>query len=152
MKISVEQIKELREETQVSIGEIKKALEEAQGDSQKALKFLAKRGAAVAAKKKKRQAGQGRIEAYIHPGAQIGVLLEIRCETDFVARSEDFKNLAHELALQIAGIGPADVKELLGLPYVRDPQKTVQELIEGVIAKLGENIQVVRFMRFEVGQ
>ena len=130
--------------------ECKKALEQAQGDETKALDFLSESSARLAAKKSERQIKAGLIDAYIHANRKIGVLLEIGCETDFVARNEIFKNLAHEICLQISAMNPQSVEELLGQPFIKDPQKTVQNLINETVGKLGENIKVGRFTRFEI--
>lgn len=151
-KISTDKIKKLRKQTGVSIGDIKQALESAKGDEQLALDILQKKGAEIARKKGEREAAEGIVEAYIHQDKKIGVLLELRCETDFVARTPEFQELAHELALQIAGTGPEGEKELLDSPYIRDSQKTVKGLIDEYITKLGENIQIARFVYFRVGE
>lgn len=147
--ISIEQIKQLRGETGVSISECKRALEEANGDSEKAKKVLRMRGQSLAKKKKEREVKQGIIESYIHTGEKIGVLIDIRCESDFVARSEDFKKLAHELCLQIAAISPEETP-LFSQPWIKDEAKTIKDLIDEHIAKLGENIVIKRFARYEI--
>jgi len=159
-------IKELRERLGAGIMECRSALIEAGGDLDKAAELLRERGLAKAAKKADRATPQGLIEAYIHPGARIGVLLEINCETDFVARTEEFKALAHDIALQVAALGPRclspedippDSEEdrenacLLKQPFIKDPSKTVEDVITEVTAKVGENIRVRRFVRFELG-
>lgn len=193
--ISINQIKQLREETGVSIMECKKALIESGGDIEKAKEILRKWGKVLADKKSNQEVRQGIIEAYIHPNRKIGVLLELRCETDFVARSEDFKKLAHELCLQVASMNPLfldprDIPEeflagerkiyqqqlknsgkpqkiineivegklkkyseeisLLSQPWIRDETKTIKELISDFIARVGENIVVKRFVRYEI--
>lgn len=147
--ITIDQIRQLREETEVSVSECKKALEEAGGDIEKAKNILKKLGKAMAEKKKSREAGQGIVEAYIHPNKKIGVLIDIRCETDFVAKSPDFRKLAHELCLQIAAVSP-DESPLLEQPWIRDADKSVKDLVEEYIAKIGENIEVKRFIRYEI--
>jgi|SRR3989344_6983261 len=148
--ISVEQIKELREVTGISISECKKALEEAGGNMEKAKAVLKEWGREVAAKKQERQVGEGLVVSYVHGNGKIGSLAAVRCETDFVARSEDFKNLCHELALQITSLEAETVEELLSQQYIRDPGKTVRNLVEEAIAKLGENIAVEKFARFRI--
>ena len=148
--VTLEQIKLLREETNLPIVDCKKALEEAKGDLVKARKLLQDRGVRIAEKKQTREVGEGLIETYLHPTGKVGVLLDVRCETDFVARSEDFKNLCHELALQVASMDPTTAEELLKQPYIRDPSKTMKDVITEAIAKLGENIIVKRFSRFEI--
>lgn len=148
--IPLEQIKQLREETNLPISDCKKALEEAKGDLEKARKLLRDRGVQIAQKKQAREAGEGLIETYLHPTGRVGALLDVRCETDFVARSADFKSLCHELALQVASMNPETTEELLKQPYIRDPSKTMKDVITETIAKLGENIIVKRFSRFEI--
>jgi elongation factor Ts len=144
----------------------KKALEEADGDLDKAEAILANQGVAKAAGKASRATGEGMIEAYIHSGGRIGVLLEINCETDFVARTNDFEQLAHDVAMQVAAMDPAyidseDVPEgeevaqealLLQQPFIKDPSKTISDLVTESIGKLGENIKIRRFTRFSLGE
>ena len=147
--ISIGQVKQLRQETGVSITECKKALEQAKGDLEKAKEILRKWGKELAGKKSKREAGLGIVEAYIHPDKRIGAMIELRCETDFVAKSKDFKELVHELCLQIAAMDPEE-DSLLSQPWIKDETKTIRELIDEYIAKLGENIIVKRFIRYEI--
>ncbi|MFA5228667.1 MAG: translation elongation factor Ts [Candidatus Paceibacterota bacterium] len=111
MAVEIETIKQLREETGISLGDCKKALEESNGDIALAKEYLKKRGAAVAQKKTEREVGAGIIDSYVHSNKRLGVLLEINCETDFVARGEDFQNLSHEICLQIASMKPMYLKE-----------------------------------------
>lgn len=189
------QIKKLREETCVSLSQCKKALEESGGDLEKAKEILKKWGEDVAQKKSMRATSAGIIESYIHSNKKIGVLIELRCETDFVARNQDFQNLAHEIAMHIAAFNPLYISEeeispevlenekriyseqfanekkppqilekmiegkmakfkqgicLLTQPFVKDDSKTVKEIINGAIAKIGENISVKKFIRFEI--
>ncbi len=129
--------------------ECKKALSEADGDFTKAKEIIKERGLAKADSKSERVAGAGRIESYIH-NDRVGVLLEIHSETDFVARSEPFIELAHNVAMQIAAMDPENVESLLAQEFIKDSKTTISELIKGTIAKLGENIQVVRFTRYEI--
>jgi elongation factor Ts len=145
---NIDQLKKLREETSLSISECKKALEEAKGDIKKAKEILQKWGKEIAEKKAKREVKAGIIDSYIHPNKKIGVLLELNCETDFVAKSPDFQNLAHELCLQIAAMG--DEIPLFEQPWIRDETKTVKDLIDEYIAKLGENIVLEKFVRYEI--
>jgi elongation factor Ts len=145
----VEKIKKLREETEISIAECKKALEEAKGDLEKAKEILKKRYGEMAKKRKERETKEGIIEAYIHPGKKIGVLLELRCESDFVAKNPEFQKLAHELCLQIAAIDPEEVP-LLEQNWIRDESKKIKDLISEYIAKFDENITVERFARFQI--
>jgi elongation factor Ts len=164
MKISIETVKELRNRTNVGIADCNKALLEMGGDIEKAIEFLKQRGAAIAETKKDAAATEGVIEAYIHHTRRVGALVELNCETDFVARTPEFKDLAHDLAMQIAAASPqfltseempseADPQTvcLLNQPFIKDPTRTVQEIIAETIAKVGENIKVRRFARFELG-
>ena len=148
--VSIDQIKQLREETGLSISECKKALEDANGDMEKAKEVLKQWGKKVAEKKQVREVGEGLITSYVHGTGKIGVLVDIRCETDFVARSDDFKEVSREIALQVASMDPSSVEELLRQPYIKENSRTVKELISDYIAKLGENIQVGRFEIFEI--
>ena len=170
MKISIETVKELRSRTNVGIADCNKALAEVGGDIEKAIEFLKQRGAAIAEAKKDEVATEGVVEAYVHHTRRIGALVELNCETDFVARTPEFKELAHDLAMQVAAAAPqfltseevpaeaeteaeADLQTvcLLNQPFIKDPTRTVQEIIAETIAKVGENIKVSRFARFELG-
>lgn len=148
--VSIDLIKQLREETGISVGECKKALEQAAGDMEKAKELLRAWGKEVASRKQKREAKEGLIEAYAHATGKVAAMVQVRCETDFVSRSADFKNLCHEIALQVVSMDPADVPALLDQQYVRDSSRTIRNLVEEMIAKLGENIVVERFIRFEL--
>lgn len=150
--ISISQIKKLREKTGAGVMDCRRALEEMKGDEKKAEALLKKWGVEKAEKKAGRATSAGLIDSYIHAGGKVGVLLEIACETDFVARTAEFKNLAHELCLQIASMAPKDVKALLQQEYIRDPNITVEQLVKQVIGKLGENITISRFIRFQLGE
>jgi len=195
MVISIEQVKDLRQQTGAGVLDCRNALEEVDGDLEKAMELLSKKGLAVAAEKAEREASEGLVEAYIHAGGKLGVLLEVNCETDFVARTDDFRELAHDLAMQVADTSPEylasddipeDVLErerewhrgqiggdkseeiierilegklhkyyqqvcLLDQPFIKEEGMTVRDLITSKIAKLGENIKVHRFARFELG-
>jgi elongation factor Ts len=168
LHISTEVIKELREKSGAGVIDCKNALLESSGDLEKANEILTKRGVAIAKKKADRVAEQGVVESYIHPGGKIGVLVEINCETDFVAHTDDFKELAHNIAMQIAAMSPkylspdeipadeakTEDHQTLCLhlqPFIKDPSKTVQDIVTETIAKVGENIKVRRFVRFELG-
>lgn len=144
-----EQIQKLREITGAGVMECKRALQEANGDFDKAISIIHEEGLVRAEKKKERTTGAGVLESYVH-NERVGVLLELRCETDFVGRSKEFRELAHNLAMQIAAMDPADVEDLLKQMYIKDETLTVEDLIKRVIAKLGENIKVERFCRYEV--
>lgn len=195
MGISIEMVKDLRQQTGAGVLDCRNALEEAEGDVKAALYLLREKGLAIAARKADRQADEGLVEAYIHAGGKLGVLVELNCESDFVARTEDFRELAHDLAMQVAAADPqyvapedvpGDVLEqeredqreqlgqdkpeevverilegklhkyysevcLLAQPFIKDEGVAVQDLIASKIAKLGENIKVRRFVRFELG-
>lgn len=148
--LSTEQIKQLREKTGISVIECKNALEQANGDEAGALKILGDLGKEKAAKKSERETGQGIIEAYIHANSRVGVILELNCETDFVAKNSEFKQLAHDLAMHIAASEPKSAEELLSQPFIKDSAKTIQDLINETIAKLGENIKIGKFVRLEI--
>jgi len=193
--INIDLVKKLREETGVSLAECKKAVDEANQNIDVAKEILRKRGQLMAAKKSSREASEGIITSYIHPNQKVGVLLDIRCESDFVARSDDFQNLAKEICLQVAAMKPLFVKTddipeeiikkekeifkaqliesdkpkevhdkiidgklnsfikdscLLLQPWVKDSNKTIDDLIKETIAKIGENILVLEFTRYEI--
>lgn len=165
MQVSAEAIKILREQTNAGIMECKRALQETKGDMAAATEILKQKGHALAKKKESRIASQGLIEAYVHTGSKVGSLVELNCESDFVARTPEFKNLAHDLAMQVvgacpryinredvpAGVEAADEDCLLLQPFIKDPSKKVQDLITDAVSKVRENIQVRRFVRFELG-
>lgn len=150
-KFDIELLKKLREQTQAAVMDCRKALEENNGDFKKAVLWLEKRSKEKAEKKAGREVREGLIDCYIHATGKVGAIIELSCETDFVARNDEFKKLAHELAMQIASMEPNDVNELLNQEYIRDPQKKIEEVIKELIGKLGENIVVKRFERFEIG-
>lgn len=150
-KITIETIKTLREKTGAGVMEAKKALEESGGDEKKAIAWVRKHGIMKVAAKAQRKAGEGLIASYVHVGGKVAALAELACETDFVARTEEFTTLARELAMQVASMEPKDVKELLAQEYIRDPLKTVEQLIAEVVSKTGEKIEVKRFVRWELG-
>lgn len=148
---TVDQIKKLREETGAGIADCREALDEAKGDMTKAKAILKKKGLDKAKSKGEREVKAGLVEVYSH-GGRVGVLVELLCETDFVAKLEDFKSLAHEIALQIASMKPESVADLLKQEYIRDNSQTIDDLVKGVVAKLGENIQIGRFERIALGE
>lgn len=150
MAISAQQIKELREKTQAGFSDCKMALEESNGDMKKAEEILRKKGFEKAAKKSDRETGQGLVESYVHQTGKVGVLVSVLCETDFVARTDEFKHLAHEIAMQIAAMNPKDVDALLKQEYIRDGSKVINDLVTETIAKLGENIKISEFKRSEI--
>ncbi len=174
MKVSLESVKELREMTYASIIECKKALQEVNGDIEKARELLRKRGLEIASGKQSRQAKEGRIEAYVHHGNKIGVLLEVNCETDFVARNSDFYQFTKDVAMQIAAYNPKYLKRedvaagviesekdkelffkdncLLEQVFIKDPSLTIKDYLGSLIAKIGENIVIRRFVRYKIGE
>lgn len=167
MQIPTTIIKELRERVGAGVMECRNALVEAEGDLDKAADILKERGLAKAAKKADRATSEGLIECYIHIGGHIGALIEMNCETDFVARTDDFKALAHDVAMQVAAmcpqfVNPEDMPQdrredpravcLLKQPFIKDASKTVEDVVKEVTAKIGENIRVRRFIRFELGE
>jgi len=196
-EITAAMVKELREKTGAGMMDCKKALQEAEGDFEKAVELLRKKGIAKAAKRAEREANEGVVTAYIHPGSKLGALVEINCETDFVAKTDDFQEFAKNIAMHIAASNPLAVSRedldqtilekekeiyreqalasgkpehivdkivegrlekyfsevcLLEQPYVKDPDKTIKELLTETIAKVGENINIKRFARFRIGE
>lgn len=147
--MDIQEIKKLREETGAGVLDCQKALSEAKGDLKKAKEILKEKGFDKATKKEERPTGCGLIDSYAHFG-KIGVLIEVACETDFVARTKEFKNFVHDLCLQIAGMAPKNEKELLSQPFIKDESKTVEELLKEKIAQFGENIKIKRFLRWEL--
>ena len=163
MASTTELIKELRERTSAGVMDCKKALDESNGNVDKAEQILKEQGIASAAKKAGRDTDQGLIETYIHSGGRIGAMVEVNWETDFVARTKEFSDLAHDIAMQIAAMNPSTLEEnntdvasdnssLLQQPFIKDPSKNIQELINETVGKLGENIRVRRFKRFSLGE
>jgi len=148
--MDIKLLKKLRNQTGVSIADIRAALEETGDDEKKALEWLKKHGIEKAEKKAERETAQGLVESYVHQNGKIGSVVVLLCETDFVARTEDFKHLAHELAMQVAALNPKDVDSLMEQEYIREPGIKISDLIKSAIAKLGENITVAEIQRFEV--
>ncbi len=144
-----EAIQKLRAATGAGVMECKRALTDAGGNFEQAVKLIGERGLVKAESRQSRAAGAGLLETYIHQN-RVGVLLDVHAETDFVVRSEPFRELAHELAMQIAAMDPKDVAELLAQPYIKDAATTVEALVKGTMAKVGENIVVERFTRYEL--
>lgn len=151
MNVSLELLKKLRAETKAGVSDCREALEETNGDYEKAKKLILARSLEKAAKKEGKETSQGIIESYIHAG-RIGVLVELKCETDFVAKTDEFKSLAHEIALQVASMNPKNVEELLKEEYIRDSSLKISDVIKHTVAKVGENITVTRFSRMELGE
>jgi elongation factor Ts len=174
MGASVDNIKELREATGCGVIDCKKALEEAKGDMKQAKELLMQKGLEIAAKKGNREAKEGRIESYVHMGNKLAVLVEVSCETDFVARSEDFSRFVKDVAMHIAAAAPKYIKEqdvpaddleaagdrdvfikencLMKQPFIKDPSKSIQDYLNQLIAKIGENVYINRFTRYKVGE
>jgi elongation factor Ts len=150
MEISMDMIKALREETGVSIMKCKKALEEAQGDMDKARDLIKDLSAKAAAKKADRDLGAGIVQSYIHPNNTIGALINLACETDYVARNEDFIGLANDIEMHIAAMMPETIEELLEQGFVKDPETPISKLIEEAILKIGERIEVAEFTRYAI--
>ena len=143
MAITLEQIKELREETGAGIMDVRKALTESDGDTKKAKEWLEKKGMKRAAEKSERETEAGYVFSYVHFNGKVGSLIKLACETDFVAKTEDFQNLGKEVAMQVASMKPETVDELLKQDYLRDTSKTIEAMIKVVSGKTGENIKVV---------
>ncbi len=152
MKADIKLLKKLRQDSGTGIADCRKALEESDNDYKKALLWIKKHGIEKAAKKSDRETSQGLVEAYIHQGGKVGAMVELLCETDFVARTDDFKNLAHELAMQVAAMDPKDADALLKQEYIRDGSIKIEDLIKQAIAKLGENIVVKKISRISLGE
>ena len=174
MPVTVEMVRQLREETGAGVMACKQSLTETDGDMARAKELLEKQGLAAASKFSQRATSEGRIAAYVHPGDRIGVLVELGCETDFVARTGELAELAHEIALQVAAMQPLYVSEddipddvedgdgltperkgevlLVEQPYIRDPSKTIGQLVTEVSARTGENVHIRRFVRYELLQ
>lgn len=160
-KASVADIRAIRADTGAGVMDIKRAIEDAEGDLDKARELLGQRGSQFSAKRAERETREGLVTAYVHPGRPLGALVELNCETDFVARTEDFTALARDLAMHIAAMAPTHVSDdddrdpddgpaLLSQPWFRDGSQTVEQVIQMAVARLGENIQVGRFSRFEI--
>jgi elongation factor Ts len=165
--VSLESIKALREQTSAGIMDCKNALEEADGDMVKAAELLRQKGLILAARKSSRETPEGLVDCYIHTGNRVGAIVEVNCETDFVARTPEFKELVHNLAMQVAAMAPRYVDNgsipaedtanpeeacLMEQPFIKDPSQTITDLVNEVVARLGENIRVRRFERFALGE
>jgi elongation factor Ts len=147
----MEQIKELREKTGAGVMDAKKALEEAAGNMEKAIELIKAKGLARAESKAEREVKSGKIYCYTHLGGTAAAMVEVACETDFVAKTDEFDTLCKEIAMQIVSMNPGDVEELLAQEYIRDSSKTIDQLVKELISKTGENIRVTRFARFKLG-
>ena len=169
-KISLEAIKALREKTSASLSDVRNALEASGGDEAKALEYLRQRGAEIAEQRRGRETGQGRVESYVHHNGRLGALVEVNCETDFVARTPEFLQFCRDVAMQVAAMSPRYVRPedvpsdhrispdeikgvcLLEQPFVKDPTATVHDLLKALIAKSGENVVIRRFVKFTLGE
>ena len=174
-KISARDVQKVREKTNAGVMACKQVLEQAKGDFDKAMQALREKGVAIAAKKSSRETREGRIESYVHLNNKIGVLIEVNCETDFVSRCAEFKQLSKDLAMQIAALNPLYLKKedvprnivkenkghledfyktacLLEQPFIKDETRTIRDYLTEVIAKVGENILIRRFSRFQLGE
>jgi len=169
-KVSLDAIKALRDKTSASLNDVRAALESSDGDEGKALELLRQRGARIAEKRQGRATGQGRIDAYVHHDGRLGAIVEVDCETDFVARTPEFVQFCRDVALHVAAIGPKYLKAedvpageastdearralaLLTQPFVKDQATTIQDLLKALIAKTGENVVIRRFMKFGIGE
>lgn len=168
VEITTAMVKALRDSSGAGVMDAKRALEEAQGDMKKATEILREKGVVAAAKRADREAKNGVVDSYLHAGGRIGVLVEVQCETDFVARTDTFRELARNIAMQVAAMNPAVIAPddrvhhevegsdeevcLLSQPFIRDGSRTIGSLISDTVAKTGENIRVRRFVRFELGR
>lgn len=148
--VTTQQIKELREETGLSVMQCQKALQEAGGDKAKALELLKAKGAEIAQKKGDRTLGAGVVVSYIHAGETVGVMLELLSETDFVAKNPEFKAIAKDIAMHVAAMSPADTSELLSQPFIKDPSRTISDMINGTVQKFGERTEIGHFVRFAI--
>ncbi len=167
MAVTVEQIRDLRNQTGAGVMDCKQALDASDGDLEKAVESLRAKGFAQAARRSDRITNQGLVEAYVHTGGRVAAMVELGCETDFVARTPEFKDLAHDIAMQVAAMAPAyldedDIEEgderppaqvsLLRQPFIKDNSSSVAEVVQELAAKMGENIKVLRFSRLALGE
>jgi len=149
-KVTAKEVKQLRQATGAGMMEVKKALEEAKGDGKKAREILKKKGLEKLNKRAAKATGEGQVYSYIHAGGRVGAMVMVKCETDFVARSQEFETLCKELAMQVASMNPKNVKELLKQDYIRDPKKKVGDLVKEAAAKLKENVLVEKIVRLSL--
>lgn len=148
----MDKIKKLRSKTGAGVMDVKKALEEAGGDMKKAEGIIRDKGLARAVKKSGRKVNSGLVYSYIHQTGKLGSLVELACETDFVAKTDEFIGLCKEIAMQVASMNPKNVDELLSQAYIREPEKKIEDLIKELVGKTGENMKVIRFTRYELGE
>jgi elongation factor Ts len=147
----LEKIKELRQKTGAGVMDAKKALEESKGNVEKAIELIKAKGLAKAESKSDREVNSGKVYCYTHAGGSAAAMVEVACETDFVAKNEEFEALCKEVAMQIVSMNPKDVEELMSQAYIRDSSKTIEQLVKELVGKTGENIRVIRFARYKLG-
>lgn len=152
MAISMEEIKKLRELTGAGVMDAKRALEDSAGDFDKAVAWVKQKGLDRAEKKQDRETKEGYVASYVHITGKIAALVEIMCETDFVARNEEFRAMAQSVAMQVASMSPENVEELLKQEFIKDPSITIDEMVKGLSGKIGEKFVVSRFVRYQVGE
>lgn len=152
MKIDIGLIRELREKTGAPVMRVKKVLEDCGGDADRAVSILIKEGFEKVEKRTDRVTSQGIISSYVHHSKKVAALVELLCETDFVARNKLFQDLAYDLAMQVASMSPKNVDELVSQEFVKDPSKRISDLVKEIAAKTGENIKVGRIFRLELGK
>lgn len=150
MAIDMELLKKLREETGAGVMDVRRAIEETNGDVEKARIWIREKAIKTAEKKADREAKEGFVGSYVHMTGKVAAMVALTCETDFVARTEDFKNLAREVAMQVASMNPENVEELLNQPYIRDAKKTIKDLVKETAGKVGENIVVREISRMAI--
>jgi elongation factor Ts len=150
MALDLKQLKALREETGAGVMDVRRALENADGDMNKAREWIKQNAIKTAEKKSDRETHEGFVASYIHTTGKVGAVVALTCETDFVAKTEDFRNLGREIAMQVASMNPENVEELLKQPYIRDPKNSIQDLVKQVAGKVGENVVVREFSRINI--
>jgi len=150
MTLNVKDIRKIREETGAGVLDAKEALQKAKGDFEKAKKHLIKKGVKKAEKKAGRDANDGLVYSYIHTGGKVGAMILVACETDFVAKTDDFKTLCHNLTMQVCASEFKDIKELLNSEYLREPDKKISDLVTEATAKLGEKIEIVKYIKYSI--
>ena len=150
MAINMELLKKLREETGAGIMDVRRALESSDGNEAKARVWLKENAIKTADKKADRETKEGFVASYIHTTGKVAGLVALTCETDFVAKTEDFRNLGREIAMQVASMSPENVEELLTQPYIRDPKNTIQDLVKQTAGKVGENIVIKQIVRMAI--
>jgi elongation factor Ts len=150
MKINLDQLKKLREETGAGVMDVRRALEAGEGNEEKAREWLKANAIKTADKKSDRETKEGFVASYVHTTGKVSALVALTCETDFVAKTEDFRNLGREIAMQVASMSPETVEELLKQPYIRDPKNTISDLVKQTAGKVGENIVIKQFVRINI--